>query len=57
MREQSFFVFIKSMKQMLSKGNGIDDLTHYINNNKYFLDISILLFEHDKRMVSTEFEN
>ena len=26
---------------MLSKCNGIDDLTHYINNNKYFLVITM----------------
>lgn len=26
---------------MLSKCNGIDDLTHYINNDKYFLVITM----------------
>ena len=50
------------------KCNGIDDLTHCINNNKDFLVITMetakpikviskLLFEHDKTIISTAFEN
>ena len=53
------------------KCNGIDDLTHCINNNKDFLVIAMetakpikftitfskLLFEHNKTIISTAFEN
>ena len=35
---------------MLSKCNDIDDLTHYINNNKYFLDKQRILFENDVKI-------
>ena len=34
---------------MLSKCNGIEDLTH-INNNKYFLDKQRILIENDVKI-------